>query len=309
MAYQASDTILDDEYNTFVNSSSDPYGYNHFAGTGAGVYGLGQSTISTVAAGNTITAAQWNSLWTGMNNIANHTNVDTGGGAGVLASTAAVSTGDPIEIKAALITDLAALAAEVAAGSPNATALTPTATVNKDTANNWTTSQTVTVTITAASQDELRYFFNQGGKVTIDFSNPTLPTGSTNAKNTEWIDICGRAGPITIKANDLDGSGGANQTIDNDFGYHDLTGSYQTLVTTVGNDGTYGALQTLVVSALTSTNTMTIRTVFTDGAADTTFDSASVTDDDYVGVLRMATFASNPTTAQGLATAYTVTVS
>jgi len=302
MAYQAGDTILDDEYNDFAGKTSSPYGYNYFAGTGAGAYGLGQSTLSTVAAGNTITAAQWNSLFTAMSNLANHTN-DT------LTSTTAVSGGDTIAIKAALATDLATLAASVAAGCPNATAFTNTATVNKDTANNWTTSQTVTVTITAASQDALRYFFNSGGKVVIDFSNPTLPTGGTNAKNTEWIDICNRAGPITIKAHDLDGSGGANQTINNDFGYHDLTGSYQTLVTTVGNDGTYGAVQTLVVSALTSTNTMTIRTVFTDGAADTTYLSSSITDDDYVGVLRMATFAKNPNTSEGLGTAYTVTVS
>ena len=52
MAYVAGDTILDDEYNEFVNSSSSPYGYNHFAGPGAGEYGLNQSTISTVSAGN-----------------------------------------------------------------------------------------------------------------------------------------------------------------------------------------------------------------------------------------------------------------
>ena len=300
MAYVAGDTILDNEYNDFVGKTSSPYGYNYFAGTGAGAYGLGLSTISTVSAGNTITAAQWNSLWTGMDNIANHTN-DT------LTSTAAVSTGNTIAIKAALTTDLATLAASVAAGSPNATALTDTATVNDDTANNWTTSQTVTVTITAASQDALRYFFNAGGKVVVDWSNPTLPTGSTNAKNTEWIDICGRAGPITIKANDLDNGGSG--TINNDFGYYDLTGSYQTLMTTAGNDGTYGAAQTLVMSALTSTNTMTIRTVFTDGADDTTYLSSTQTDNDYVGVLRMATFAVNPNTSQGLATAYTVSVS
>ena len=40
MAYSAGDPILDDEYNTFVNSSSDPFGYNHFAGPGSGQYGL-----------------------------------------------------------------------------------------------------------------------------------------------------------------------------------------------------------------------------------------------------------------------------
>ena len=39
MAYTAGDTILDDEYNAFVNNSGSPYGYNHFAGTGSTVYG------------------------------------------------------------------------------------------------------------------------------------------------------------------------------------------------------------------------------------------------------------------------------
>ena len=53
MAYTSGDTILDDEYNVFVNNSSSPFGYNHFAGTGSGAYGLGQSAISTVSAGGT----------------------------------------------------------------------------------------------------------------------------------------------------------------------------------------------------------------------------------------------------------------
>ena len=296
MAYTAGDPILDDEYNTFVNSSSSPYGYNHFAGTGSGVYGLGQSTISTVAPGNTITAAQWNSLFTGMTNIANHTNR-------TLTSAAAVSTGNTIAIKAALISDLAGLASDVAAGSPNTTALTNTSTKNADTANNWTTTQTVTTTWTAASADALRYFFNAGGKIVIDWSNPTLPSGGANNKNTEWIDICGRAGPITIKANDLDNGG--TGSINNDFGFHDLTGSYQTLMTTTGDTSPYTA-NTLVLSALVSGATLTIRTVFTDGAADTTYHSATQTDNDYVGVLRMASYARNPNTSEGLATAYTV---
>ena len=295
MAYAAGNTILDDEYNTFVNSSSSPYGYNHFAGTGSGAYGLGQSTISTVAAGNTITAAQWNSLFTGMDNIANHVNIS-------LTSTAAVATGNTIAIKSALTTDLANLAAQVAAGSPSATALTNSSSKNVDSSSSWTTTQTVTTTWTAASAAALRYFFNAGGKIVIDWSRTT---GEAHAKNNEWTDIVGRAGPITIKANDLDGSGGASQTINNDFGFHDLTGSYQTLVTTVGNTSPYTA-NTLVLSAYTSGASIVIRTVFTDGAADTTYTSSSVTDNDYVGVLRMASYAKNPNTTQGLATAYTV---
>ena len=56
MAYTAGDTILDDEYNTFVNSGSSPFGLNHFAATGSAQYGLGQSAVATVSAGDTINA-------------------------------------------------------------------------------------------------------------------------------------------------------------------------------------------------------------------------------------------------------------
>ena len=52
MAYAAGDTITAAQYNIFVNNSSSPFGYNHFAGTGSGVYGLGQTHIATVAGGN-----------------------------------------------------------------------------------------------------------------------------------------------------------------------------------------------------------------------------------------------------------------
>jgi hypothetical protein len=295
MAYTAGDPILDNEYNTFVNSSSSPYGYNHFAGTGSGEYGLGQSTITTVAAGNTITAAQWNSLWTAMDNIANHTN-DT------LTSTAAVSTGNTIAIKSALTTDLATLAASVAAGCPNATAFTNTSNKTADTSSSWTTTQTSTITWTAASADALRWFFNSGGKIVCDWSRVS---GEAHGKNNEWSDIASRAGPVTIKAHDLDSSGGASHTINNDFGFHDLTGSYQTLCTTVGDTSPYTA-NNISYSAFVSGATITIRTIYTDGAADTTYTSATKTDDDYVGTMRMTSFAINPNTSQGLGTAYTV---
>ena len=76
MAYAAGDTIKATEFNTFVASSSDPFGYNHFAGTGSGVYGLGQTEIAQVTAGaGTITAAQFNSLLTGIDNIAKTANL------------------------------------------------------------------------------------------------------------------------------------------------------------------------------------------------------------------------------------------
>src|SRR6056300_1590855 len=102
MAYSAGDTILDDEYNAFVGNATSPYGYNHFAGVGSGEYGLNQSSIATVSAGGTINASSWNSLFTGLDNIANHTNLSI--------TASSVSAGDAIAVRSALITDLAALA-------------------------------------------------------------------------------------------------------------------------------------------------------------------------------------------------------
>ena len=70
MAYASGDTITADQYNIFVNNSSSPFGYNHFAGTGSANSGLGQTHIATVTGGaTTITATQFNTLLTGIDNI------------------------------------------------------------------------------------------------------------------------------------------------------------------------------------------------------------------------------------------------
>ena len=113
MGYVAGETILDDEYIAFVNSSSSPFGINHIMGTGSGNQGLGQSTIGVVNAGDTITAAQWNALFTAMDNVANHTNPS-------LTSTAARAAGDPVAIVSSLVSDLASLSTAVAGGSTSA---------------------------------------------------------------------------------------------------------------------------------------------------------------------------------------------
>ena len=131
MAYQAGDTITGDQYNIFANNSSSPFGYNHFAGTGSGEYGLGQTHIATVSGGSsTITASQWNTLLTSIDNIGNHTNDS-------LTARSSVAAGDTIAIKTALEADLATLAASVAGGSVNATALGTNAVGSSTNSGTW----------------------------------------------------------------------------------------------------------------------------------------------------------------------------
>ena len=106
MGYLAGETILDNEYNEFLNNTSGVIGINHTMGVGATVYGLGQTELPTVTADggadSKIKAAQWNALLTAMDNIANHTNIS------VTARTQ-VTAGDTVKIKAAVATDLTAL--------------------------------------------------------------------------------------------------------------------------------------------------------------------------------------------------------
>ena len=181
MAYAAGDTITADQYNIFVNNSSSPFGYNHFAGTGEDQYGLGQTHLATVSGGSTtITAAQFNNLLTGIDNIANHTN-DT------MTARTSVAAGDEIAIKSNLEADLATLAASVAGGSTSATALTTSSALQTVTssAEGWDSSATQEVSVTFASADAMRHFFNAGGKVRI---TQGTTQASTSPKDQSYID-------------------------------------------------------------------------------------------------------------------------
>ena len=305
MAYAALDTILDDEYIAFASSSTSPFGYNHFAGTGSGERGLGQTALALVAAGDTVQAAQWNSLFTAMNNIANHTNI-------ALTSTTAVQAGDVVAIRSALITDLASLSDAVAAGSTGATTgLTDSAATNKDTgAITKGTSATVTATVSLGSEDACRHFFNAGGKIKVSFSR--ISAGGAAGKDNEWDDITSRMGTIILAAQGTSRSGGSstNTTINTAHDFYDLTGSARTTATATANTGVYDSdaitLQfhrTGFVGANGGNGTGVIVTAICNADVEN-FDDTG----DNVGSIRMAVVATNVNTADGLATGFTATI-
>ena len=161
MAYAQGDLITDATYNTLLTSTSSPHGINHIAGTGSGQYGLGESSLATVTDGTTIKAASWNSLFTLMDNVANHTNDS-------ISSTAQRAAGDEVAFLSALQTDLTSLATEVAGGSTSATALTTSSALQTSSASGaFTGSHVVEQSVTFANADRMRHFFNGGGKVRV----------------------------------------------------------------------------------------------------------------------------------------------
>ena len=270
MAYTAGDTILDDEYNTFVNSSSSPYGYNHFAGPGAGEYGLNQATISTVSAGGTVQASQWNALFTGLDNIANHTNVSI--------TSTSVSAGDTIAIKAALETDLANLAAAVAGGSTGATAISTAAAGSSTNSNTWNSSSTIERSVTFANNNTMRAFFNGGGYIR---ANPGTSGSVDGNKDTVFQELEAAFGNIDIKAHSSTRSGSGETLTTNGLanGFHDLGTGYTTILKLTSNNSGYTSntlqIDAKLNAAPSSATVMTIRLYATDPADDTTYTSGN----------------------------------
>jgi hypothetical protein len=194
-----------------------------------------------VEATNLIQAGQWNSLFSFMDNIANHTN-DT------VTSTAAISAGDTIRIKSALISNLQTLATSVQGGCTGATGgLTTGGTDLTQTATGvYDTSHITQSSFTFASEDETRYFFNAGGKLRLTFSN-----AATNSTGKDQIvtSLLAELGAFTLgaTASAVSGTlntGGANPDIlttdGRALGYYDLTTSYQTIILYTESSSTYG---------------------------------------------------------------------
>ena len=306
MEYVAGDLIKDDEYNTFVNSSSDPFGYNHFAGTGSGVYGLGQTHIATVDAGATISASNWNALFTGMDNIANHTNDSI--------TSTSVQAGSTVAIKSAIVADLASLAAEVAAGCTSATAVTTNAVGTSTNSGTWNSTSTIERSVTFANADTMRHFFNAGGKIRID---PTCVTGIDGDKDTVFNDLTTTAiGNLDLGAHATTRSGSGETLTTNGLGngFHDLGTGYTTLIKLTSDNSGYTS-NTVEISAKLNAAvgtgvTLTVKMVSTDADNDDTYDSPNTSgvpsNPNEAPRMTLALIEVHPTNAQGLAAAIQV---
>ena len=241
MAYVAGDTITAGEYNAFVTNSSSPFGYNHFAGVGATVYGLGQTEIGAVSGTETtVTAANWNSLITGLVNMADHQQLS-------ITARTAVTAGDTIAIKSAVATDLAAIAAKVAAGSPDATDLTTSSALQTITSGSegWNATAIQDVKATFANGNNMRYFFNGGGVIRLNFDTSAA---AVSTKDTAFDNLCTALGNLDIAslATTRSGSGETLTTNGLGLGFYDLTTSFQDIIKLTSDNSGYTQLSLLV---------------------------------------------------------------
>jgi hypothetical protein len=235
MTYSTGSVILDDDYNIFATGNASGTGDNNVAnvntvwGVGNGDKGYGQTALpvlSAVTAGQTVTATQWSSMLSRISSASTHQN------SSITPITSPV-VGDTISAYAALSTNITTIYNNRLNCVSSGTSITSGGSVSRLTS--WGSIVTFTQTITFASGDHARYYFNAGGRVTLSYSRTG---GSSNDQNTAISDLCTACGTITITGgsgtatiaggsftgtNKTGGSG--SPTIASTTGYYDLTTS------------------------------------------------------------------------------------
>lgn len=220
MAYSVGGLIEATDYNGFVNNTAGA-NVNGIWAAGTGDSGYGQTALSTVSSAGTITATQWASLVNTISSIASHQ------GTTITARSAPVA-GNTIQILSALNTDLTNITNNRGNAVANGTQYaTWSGSVSKTTSTGpgtWTLI--FQHTITWASANAARYFFNAGGRIKWDVGKSSLGTEADD----EWNDLANNlCGDIYITG------GTATQTI---------AGTSYTGTTKIGGTGSPSVLAT-----------------------------------------------------------------
>ncbi len=192
MTYTAGSLIVATDYNGFV--STNGANVNGIWSTGAATAGYGETALSTVSTGATISATEWSTLNSKVSAMASHQ------GTTITSRTNPV-VGDTIAILANMNTDITNITSargNAAASGAQTTTFSGTTSKTSNTGSGstaWTI--TFTHTITWASANAARYFFNAGGRIKWE----TSKTSTGNLADAEWNDLANTlVGDIYITA-------------------------------------------------------------------------------------------------------------
>jgi hypothetical protein len=187
MSYTVGGLIEATDYNGFVNTGAN--NINAIWSTGSGDKGWGQTAISTVLAGGTVTATQWATLVANLATAGQQTS-------STLTSRTQPVAGNTITVLANVSTDINtvtlnrgnAAASGTEYGIFSGTTSKTTATGSGGSA--WTI--TFTHTVTFASANAARYFFNAGGLIRLQYGKSS--TGTDH--DPDWNTLAGQCGSI-----------------------------------------------------------------------------------------------------------------
>lgn len=235
MTYSTGSVILASDYNIFAQGgASSPdnnvANVNTVWGTGSGDKGYGQTTLpvlTPVSVGtDVVTATQWATMLNRISSAASQQ------GSSITGITNPV-VGDTISAFAALSTNITTIYNNRLNCAAAGTNITSGGSVDRTTS--WTSSVTFTHTITFASGDAARYFFNSGGRVNLSYSRSGGSTNDQNTAITNLLSACGTVvitagtGTQTIAGGSYTGTtkvgGSGSPTVATTTGYYDLTTS------------------------------------------------------------------------------------
>jgi len=234
MTYSQGGLIEATDYNGFV--STNVANINAIWATGSTDFGWGETALSTVSSAATITATQWGTLVNQISTLGSQTGT-------TITSRSAPTAGETIAVLAAVGTDMTNIAANrgnaVGAGSQYTSWTGTSGSTAGITGVN--SSIVFTHTVTFASANATRHFWNAGGRVLIQFGKSSTGQQGDPEFNDLAQTLCG-AISITGRVN--------NQTAN-------IAGTLYTGTTKTGGTGTPNTLTTTTGwYQLTTSNTL-----------------------------------------------------
>lgn len=230
MAYQQLGLIQASDYNALVDTNWSTSANTLNAIWSGGQYdgGYGQTAIPQVSTAGTVTATQWASLINTLNSVKTH---QTGTGTGISATTAGGTINYLSTLQSSLST---AWSSRLLFNSVQGTTTTGTTYSPNYTYANAPTlrSDTIVRTITFASADQARWFFNAGGQ--INFIVSSCSNGDGTNRSGDIVTLVGTnfASLTAFRAHTnggRSGTGGTVNTNNTSLGYYEMTTSPQTL--------------------------------------------------------------------------------
>jgi hypothetical protein len=268
MAYSSTSTITAADYNSFVST------VNGVIGTGSGTKGYLQSSLSTVSATDSITAAHWTALLAATTKAALHqgTSITIPGttDTGYPASSDTIHAFDGSQTigGASYSYNLSGAITDCDTNYQNVDAAQQTTATGQHVSTRgsaWggeagTASINTDVTATFASAEAARGYFNTGGEIHLTLDQPT----ATTTQSTNWNTVFDTSiGTIKMGYTGTTRTGNAG-TPSTTVGFHDLTSSYATIFegTNIGS-GAYAANDVLV-QAKTASGVITFQVTCDD---------------------------------------------
>lgn len=260
MTYAQYGTVQATDFNLMVTGDSSGSAntanaaLNTFWAIGNQNKGYGQPATAAAVAGDTITVAKWANL------VANTAQAATHQGS-TITSVAVPVVGGTVTYLSAIPTNLTTVTSNRLNAASQGSTSANTATYGSA----WLNAITFTHTITFASGDAARYFFNAGGQLAITCSHPA-GTGinlllNNLASNVGTIVMSSpTTGTVSVAGTSYNGitkigGGGNTPTIGTNTGYFALTTSNATAFNQIASTGPAGYLSTFVNMQVKSNGT------------------------------------------------------